>query len=85
MEGTPRPGESLQVQGRVLAEHTRLLTGASEAVTAIRQELRGPSTIQQTQAEQLSAFDTLVNTLTHQVSGQGMGINHPTHPVSPGG
>jgi len=33
----PPPGE--QVQGRVLAEHTRLLTGASEA--DIRQELRG--------------------------------------------
>jgi len=77
------PGELLQVQGRVLAEHTRLLTGASEAVAAICQELRGLSTIQQTQAEQLSALDTLVNTLTHQVSVLASQVSTLSARISP--
>jgi len=60
-------GAQLQAQGRMLAEHTRLLTEAAEAVATVRQELRGLTDVQRSQAEQLSVLTTLVHASTTQV------------------
>jgi len=66
IEGTlPHLTQLLQAQGRMLGEHARLLTEAAEVVTAIRQEIRVLSAIQQAQAEQLAALTTQVHALTN--------------------
>jgi len=66
IEGTlPHLTQLLHVQGRLLGEHARLLTEAAEVVTAMRQEIRILTAVQQIQAEQLAALITQVHALTN--------------------
>ena len=72
MEGKPPPLTTLQAQGQVLDQHSRLLSEASIAVRSMQKELREVSTLQQSQATQQQAqvnqLTSLVKNLTDQVA-----------------
>ena len=72
MDGKTPTLTPLQAQGQVLAQHSRLLTEASDAVSSIQQQLQSVSSLQQSQATaqqaQVSQLTALVQALTDQVA-----------------